>query len=475
MVQTHLSFHLIRTFLLPSGAIIADVTQMSLHAVSHFKSILGPSPAPSPVIFSSIRWVSSLTEFTCSPALSLQMTAVPTAEEITSVLFKLNPNKFPGPDGLTSGFYKASWRILGTEVLNAISNFFTCCFMPASANSTILSLVPKHAGASLITDYRPISCLNTVYKVVSRLLVRRLKPMLPSLIVPNQTAFVRGRLLVENTSLAGELVNGYHKNKGPKRITIKVDIAKDFDTLSWDFLFSCLQGLNLPQLYISWLRACICNTNFTVGYNGSVHGYFKGTRGLRQGDPLSPYLFVIAMNFLSLMLNRAAQEMKFKYHLNCQSSKLTHLCFADDLLIFIDGSLSSVQAVLQVLREFEERSGLEVSVQKSSFFASGLSTSGTDQIQASTGMPMGSLPVRYLGVPLCTKKLSLLNCEVLLQQIKSKMSSWISKALSFAGRLLLIKTVTHALLLSGVLPLSCPKHVSSESILCVVSSSGEVT
>lgn len=218
--------------------------------------------------------------------------------------------------------------------------------------------------------------------------------MMPSLIVPSQTAFVRGRLLVENTSLAGELVNGYHKNKGPKRITIKVDIAKAFDTLSWEFLFSCLQGLNLPQLYLSWLRACICNTNFTVGYNGSVHGYFKGTRGLRQGDPLSPYLFVIAMNFLSLMLNRAAQEMKFKYHLNCQSSKLTHLCFADDLLIFIDGSLSSVQAVLQVLREFEQRSGLAVSLQKSSFFTLGLTSSETDLIQVSTGMPMGSLPVR---------------------------------------------------------------------------------
>lgn len=114
------------------------------------------------------------------------------------------------------------------------------------------------------------------------------------------------------------------------------------------------------------------------------------------------------------MLNRAAQELKFKYHLNCQSSKLTHLCFADDLLIFIDGSLSSVQAVLQVLREFEERSGLAVSLQKSSFFASGLSAMETDEIQVSTGMPMGSLPVRYLGVLLCTKKLTLLNCEVLL-------------------------------------------------------------
>lgn len=147
-----------------------------------------------------------------------------------------------------------------------------------------------------------------------------------------------------------------------------MDIAKAFDTLSWRFLFSCLQSLNIPQQFLSWLRACICTTNFTVGYNGYVNGYFKGIRGLRQGDPLSPYLFVIAVNTLSLMLNQAAQEMRFNYHSKCQGSKLTHLCFADDLLIFMDGSLESVQSVLQVLREFELRSGLAVSVQKSSFF-----------------------------------------------------------------------------------------------------------
>lgn len=113
---------------------------------------------------------------------------------------------------------------------------------------------------------------------------------------------------------------------------------------------------------------------------GFVNGYFKGTRGLRQEDPLSPYLFVIALNALSLMLNKAAQEMRFNYHLKCQGSKLTHLCFADDLLIFMDGSTESVQAVLQVLREFELRSGLAVSMQKSSFFASGMTKEETDLI-----------------------------------------------------------------------------------------------
>ncbi|XP_048613360.1 uncharacterized protein LOC106448660 [Brassica napus] len=232
------------------------------------------------------------------------------------------------------------------------------------------------------------------------------------------------RLLVENIVLAGDLVSGYHKKQGPKRITIKVDIAKAFDTLSWEFLFNCLAGLQLPEVMLRRLRACVCTTSFMLGYNGTVQGDFKGKRGLRQGDPLSPYLFVIAMNVLSVMLNKAAAEMKIKYHAKCSSSKLTHLCFADDILMFIDGSLSSVQNALQVLREFELRSGLAVSVQKSSFFASGMSQQELDTIKASTGMPHASLPVRYLDVPLTTKKLSIHDCEVLIQQVKG--SVWVA-------------------------------------------------
>lgn len=163
--------------------------------------------------------------------------SVPSPEEIKKLFFRLNPNKAPGPDGLTSGFFKGAWEILGEEVSASITQFFSTAFLPAAANSTILSLVPKYPGATLITDFRPISCLNKTYKVISRLLVARLKPILQDVILPCQTAFVKDRLFVENTVLASELVHGYHKNKGPKRITIKVDIAKAFDTLSWEFFF----------------------------------------------------------------------------------------------------------------------------------------------------------------------------------------------------------------------------------------------
>lgn len=165
------------------------------------------------------------------------------------------------------------------------------------------------------------------------------------------------------------------------------------------------------------------------------------------------------------MLNQAARELKFKYHLRCDSARMTHLCIADDLLIFLDGSLQSLQAVLQVFKEFELRSGLAVSVQKYAFFSSGLSDADRDLIQFTTGMLQGSFPVRYLDAPFCTKKLTLLNCEVLIQQVKGKFNSWSVRALSFAGRLQLIKTViagiTNFWCSSFVLPIACIKRINS--------------
>lgn len=458
------SYNAIRAFLTASGNWITDPKEMSDLATLHFQSVLAPTRTLT-AVSTSQQWFEGLQPVRVSPLQAAQMTIIPSAEEIKALVFKLNPNKAPGPDGLTSGFFKASWEILGTELVMAIHHFFSSAFLPTTANATILALVPKFPGASKVSDYRPIALLNTVYKVISRLLVRRIKPILSDLILPSQTAFVKGRLLLENTTLAGELVNGYHRNKGSKRITIKVDIAKAFDTLSWSFLFSCLQSIGLPGQLLDWLRACICTTSFMLGYNGMVNGYFKRRRGLRQGDPLSPYLFVIAMNCLSHMLNKAAAERKLGFHAKCSQIKLTHLSFADDLLIFIDGSIESVQCVMKVLREFEDRSGLAMSCQKTSFFASGLTEDEINRIQVSTGMSCGALPFRYLGVPLNSKKLSLAGCEMLLQQIRAKFSSWTVKTLSFSGRLLLIKTV-----ISGITTFWCSTFILPKACIAKINS-----
>lgn len=463
--QTRACYNATRAFLAMNGVWITDPQEMTDHAVNHFQSVLGPQNYQPLQLLSHPYWFAELTGFVFPSHLRQAMLTIPSDVEIKNVIFRLNQNKAPGPDGLISAFFKATWEFIGEEVTTSIKKFFAMNFLPATANSTILFLVPKFPGATKISDFRPISCLNTIYKVISRIVVKRLKPVLSALILPSQTSFVQGRLLVENTTLAGELINGYHKNKGEKRIAIKVDIAKAFDTLSWEFLFSCLEGLGFPERYIRQLKACVCTTSFMVGYNGNVHVYFKGKRGLRQGDPLSPYLFVIAMNCLSHMLNRAAMETRFAYHTRCASTKLTHLSFADDLLIFIDGSVESVQQVLQVLKEFEHRSGLTVSMEKTSFYSSDLTQAETDLIQVSTGMSLGSLPIRYLGVPMNSKKLSLTSCEPLIHQIKTKFSSWSVKSLSFAGRLLLIKAVIAGIntfwCSAFILPKACIARINS--------------
>lgn len=198
--------------------------------------------------------------------------------------------------------------------------------------------------------------------------------------------------------------------------------------------------MELPPIFLTRLHTCVTAPSFMVGFNGTVQCYFRSTRGLRQGDLYPFYLFVVAMDCLSRMLDKAAEDGKFGYHYNSKESKLTHLCFTDDHLIFLEGSLESLKSMLSIHDEFKELSGLAINVSKTSFFTSGLSPSKTDQIKSETCLSHGQLPVHYLGVPLCTKKLSMVNCEPLIKQVKRKVNSWTSKSLSFVGRLLFINT-----------------------------------
>lgn len=383
LTQLRNSINYIRSFSLPYGEIVTDPIRMGEMAISHFQQLLAPQV--STTLPSSPEWFHQLSDFRCSPIQAASMSIFPSSEEISKTLFKLNKNKSPGPDGLTDGFFKSAWQILGPKLIRSIQSFFVSGFLTPAANATILTLIPKRIGASALSDYRPISCCNTVFKIISKLLVKRLKPLLSSLILPNQTSFVQGRLLVENTVLASEIVHGYHKDRGPKRITLKVDIAKAFDTINWNFIFNLLQGLDIPHDYLSWVYPCVTTSSFMIGFNGTVQGNFRSNRGLRQGDPLSPYMFVMAMNCLSILLNKAAEEGEFGYHHHCKNSKLTYLCFADDLLIFCDGSLRSVKNILQVFHQFSLVSGLSVSIAKTSFFTCGLSPSEVDQITSETG------------------------------------------------------------------------------------------
>lgn len=331
--------------------------------------------------------------------------------------------------------------MIGHDFTVAIQSFFLKGFLPKGINSTILALIPKKTDATEMKDYRPISCCNVLYKIISKILANRLKVLLPLIIAPNQSAFVKDRLLMENLLLATELVKDYHKDNISPRSAIKIDISKAFDSVQWPFLLNTLKALHFPEKFIYWIRLCIATASFSVQVNGELAGFFRSEWGLRQGCSLSPYLFVLCMNVLSKMIDEAAISRKIGYHPRCQNIPLTHLCFADDLMVFTDGKQRSIEGILKVFDIFSRYSGLKISLEKSTLFMAGVSQPNRDAILLNFPFAAGTLPVRYLGLPLLTKCMTKNDYAPLLEKIRTRIGSWTVKPLSYAGRLQLIRSV----------------------------------
>ncbi|XP_039007413.1 uncharacterized protein LOC120135149 [Hibiscus syriacus] len=202
-----------------------------------------------------------------------------------------------------------------------------------------------------------------------------------------------------------------------------------------------LAALGLLEVFRVWIRSCITGARFYVAFNGSLVGVFKGRREIRQRDPLSPYLFILVMNGLSHLINVAAKNGLIRFHPKCKRVSLTHLSFADDLLIFCHGDESSILSVVGVLGVFYELSGLQLNAGKSELFACGVHNDILSKVQAVTGFKLGRFPVKYLGVPLITRKLLAKDYLPLIDKIKSKLSMWSKLRLSYGGRLQLIQFV----------------------------------
>lgn len=328
-----------------------------------------------------------------------------TADEIRKVLFAMPNNKSPGPDGYPAEFFKSTWSVVAHDFIIVVQSVFKFGFLPKGINSTVLALIPKKLDSLEKRDYRPIAFCNVLYKVVSKIVANMLKKLLHQIITENQSAFIKGRLLMENVLLALELVKDYHKDGVTPRCLMKIDISKAFDSVQWMFVLRSLSALGFPKKFILWIELCITSPSFSVQVNGDLAGYFQSSKGLRQGCSLSPYLFVLCMNVLSKKIDRGMMERKFKLHPGCQKLSITHLCFADDLMVFVEGSKQSIQGALSVFDEFEMWSGLSISVEKSTIYMAGVHETEKRSILRNFKFDDGELPVRYLGLPLMTQRM----------------------------------------------------------------------
>ncbi|GJU34638.1 uncharacterized protein Tco_1182992 [Tanacetum coccineum] len=331
--------------------------------ISHFTNFLGQSATVTNLnvqdLFSN-RLSSNQAEY---------MARQVSNEEIKEAIFSMGDDKSPGPDGYTATFFKGAWDIVGVDVSKAIKEFFMSGKLLKEVNHTISALIPKVPSPTRVNDYRLISCCNVLFKCISKIISNRIKDSLTDLVNINQSAFVLGRRISDNILLTQELMHNYHLDRAPPRCAFKVDIQKAYDTVNWNFLRQILTGFGFHTQMVAWIMECVSSTSFSVNLNGSLYGFFKGKRGLRQGDPLSPYLFTLVMEILSLILKR----------------KL---------------------AILNVF-PFEE----------------------------------GTLPVKYLGVPLVSSRLAYKDCKELVEKVQNRINNWKNKFLSFVGRLQLIQSV----------------------------------
>ncbi|KAL2224004.1 UNVERIFIED_CONTAM: hypothetical protein Sindi_3039800 [Sesamum indicum] len=357
-----------------------------------------------------------------------------TPDDVKQAVFDIAEDKAPGPDGYSSGFFKAAWPVVGQEVTKAVLEFFSTGKLLKQVNSTLLALIPKVHTPMTVGDFRPISCCNVLFKIIAKLLVRRLGVVLDKIISPCQGAFIPGRSIGDNILLAQELLTGYNQVRLPPRCTLKVDIRKAYDTVEWDFLLAVLQLFGFPQTFTKWIEECVMTAAFSIGLNGNSHGFFTGARGLRQGDPLSPYLFVLVIEVLHLgLLQLIEQDLQFSYHWKCEPAKVIQLGFADDLLLLCRADLDSLRILKRGLDRFAEWSGLLLNVQKSHVIISRSAQGWKDQILAIMGFQEGQLPMRYLGLPLLSSRLSISDCQPLLLNIDDRINGWEGISLSYAG------------------------------------------
>lgn len=280
------------------GHLITDYGEIHQHAVHYYENLLRDDSQGIPLHEVQEDYQKRLIEED-----KANMTLQVTAEEIKAALFSIPDGKSPGPDGYISCFFKKSWSIVGQDFISAVLFFFTSKSLHRSINVTNIVLVPKVENPVSMNDFRPIACCTVIYKCISKILANHLKQVLSKVIGKSQSVFLPGRQISDAILLAQELMHEHHRDKSPARCAMKIDLRKAFDTIRWDYIGAALKAIEFPQEAIDWITLCFTTPHFSVSLNGETKGFFQASRGIRQGDPLSPYLFVLAMEGLSSMLH----------------------------------------------------------------------------------------------------------------------------------------------------------------------------
>ncbi|KAH9779367.1 reverse transcriptase domain-containing protein [Citrus sinensis] len=262
--------------------------------------------------------------------------------DVRAAIFSMHPDKSPGPDGMNPTFFQKFWSIIGDDVSAACLKFIQQCMFPAEVNETLVILIPKKSNPDYITNFRPIALCNVLYKIVAKMLASRLKLVLGSIISDSQSAFIPGRIIIDNIMIS---------IKGRERAAaLKIDMAKAYDRIEWPFLSAIMLKMGFDHDFIKLIMLCVSTVSYKFSRDGMDIGPIIPSRGLRQGDPLSPYLFIICAEGLSSLIHHHEKAgMLHGVRIARCAPCLTHLFFADDCFIFFKARDQEARVMKSIL------------------------------------------------------------------------------------------------------------------------------
>jgi hypothetical protein len=307
----------------------------------------------------------------------------------------MRSNAAPGPDGLNAAFYKASWEWIGNDVYDLVSSFYNSGSLPTKINRTHIALIPKINSPLTPKDYRPMA-----YKII---VADRIKNHLPHIIHPSQSAFVHGRYIASNIVIAQEIIHSFNlKSWNQKAFFLKLDLAKAFDRIKWNFIVQALKRQGFHNHFIDLVYTCISTTTLSVIINGEPTPTFHPQRGVRQGCPLSPYLFIIAVNELSICLQHHSNAHNIHgVTLGPNYPRIHSLLFADDLIICSQATPEEATRINSILQNFCSASGQTPNLTKSSImFNKNVDTNSKIAVRNVFPIPDLTANTIYLGHPL---------------------------------------------------------------------------
>ena len=293
------------------------------------------------------------------------------ADEVHNTLKQMGPLIAPSPDGMFPIFYKTYWNIVGEDVTVVVLNALNTGIIPGAINTTFICLIPKIKNPKKVLDFRPISLCNVIYKLIAKVVVNRLKRFLATIIPDSQSAFLSGRLITNNVLVAFETLH-YLKRKTQGKMglmALKLDMSKAYDRVEWAFLERVMYQLGLEERLIKIIMSCVQSVSYYVLLNGQPVGNIIPGRGFRQGDPLSPYLFLLCAMGLQCLIQKAEASGDIKGVAICHNKpRISHLFFADDNVLFCRATKGECQKILDILAIYEHGSGPKINREKTNLF-----------------------------------------------------------------------------------------------------------